>query len=111
MDMSGFIMKKDKMYPNVTQRIGTPDGTLFVHIIEDNNRPVMIQINAGKSGTSVAAWCDALARAINTALVSGIDWMKFIEEFSNITTSKAIRLVNGVEARSGPEGVAIALMR
>lgn len=111
--MSEPVMKEDKLYPNTIERIRTPDGTLFICIIEDidNTKPIMIQINGPKTGSSIASWYDALARAINIALASGIDWMNFITEFSNITTSKAIRLVDGVSARSGPEAVAIALMR
>ena len=105
-------MKPDKFYNNVTERVQTPDGTLFVIIIEDDeHKPIMIQISGAKTGTQVAAWCDALVRVCNIALSQGVDFMKFVEEFSNITTSKAIRLVTGVTARSGPEGVAIALMR
>jgi ribosomal protein L11 methylase PrmA len=110
--MSGYVLNPDKWYNNVTERVQTPDGTLFVIIIENEEGiPIMIQVSGAKTGTPVAAWCDALVRVCNIALAQGVDFMQLIEEFSNITTSKAIRLVSGVTSRSGPEGVAIALMR
>lgn len=107
-----LALKANKFYNSIHERVNTPDGTLFVHIIEDDNgQPIMVQISGPKAGTSVSAWIDGLARAVNIAIANGVDWMRFIEEFSGITTSKALRLVKGAQCRSGPEGVAIALMR
>lgn len=110
--MPDFAIKTNKFYKSVTERVRTPDGTLFVTIMEDDDsNPIMIQVNGTKSGTSVAAWCDATARLCNIALRNGVDFMTLVQELSNITTSRALRLVTGAMCRSGPEGFAIALMR
>jgi ribonucleoside-diphosphate reductase alpha chain len=110
--MSELAVIKDKWHNSTTERVQTPDGTFFVHIVEnENGRPIMIQVSGSKAGTAVAAWCDALARTITIALQSGVDWTRFIEELSSITSSRALRLVKGAICRSGPEGIAIALMR
>lgn len=107
-----LAIKANKFYNSVHERVETPDGTLFIHIIEDDDKkPIMIQISGPKAGTSVSTWMDALVRAVNIAIANGVEWSQFIEEFSGITTSKALRLVKGAKCRSGPEGVAIALMR
>lgn len=107
-----LLMKEDIPYKMESHRVETPDGTLFVNIVEDDNRkPIMIQVSGMKTGTPAFAWADALSRLCNIALNNGVDFMTLVEELSNITSSKAIRLVSGAAVRSGPEGFAVALMR
>lgn len=105
-------MKEDVLHNMESHRVETPDGTLFVNIVEDDNkRPIMIQVSGMKTGTTAFAWADAICRLCNIALNHGIDFMTLVEELSNITSSKAIRLISGATIRSGPEGFAVALMR
>lgn len=99
--------------PAYTVRVETPDGTMFVTIVENekDRKPIMITINIGKVGLAVAAWAEALARTISIALRQDVPLHKILEEVSNITTSSLRILSKGTVCRSGPEGVAIAIMK
>lgn len=95
--------------PSYTIRQDSPDGRLFVHVIERDGTPVEVRVNIGKAGTNMAAWADAIGRLI-TRLLPHIGIHGVIEELSGIT-SQGIRLLEkGNVCRSGPEGIAIALM-
>lgn len=95
--------------PTITVKVHTPDGTMFVHIIEYKGKPYEVMLNIGKSGYSLAAWANALARVVSLALRSGSDLQSIIAEVSNIKTGKSSRS-NGIEISSGPAGLAHALM-
>lgn len=91
-------------------KVETPDGTMYVHILEQHEMPVGFIVQIGKVGTNVFAWAEAMARMATRALpdigVHGV-----IEELSGITTSGLRRLARGEIIRSGPEGFAYALLR
>lgn len=92
--------------------VDTPDGRMYVAIMEDRNkRPSRIEIKLGKVGSPVSAWADALGRVISTALASGTPLHNIAEEISTITSSRSRIDSSGKTARSGPEGVVIALMQ
>lgn len=97
--------------PTSSIKVITPDGTLFVHLLEDDDgRPIRLLLNIGKNGYSLNAWASALAQAISLALRKGASVHDVIESISNITSDGNKREQrNGV--RSGPEGVVSALMR
>jgi len=90
-------------------QINTPDGQMWVHICEKNDKPIMVIINIGKSGSVIQAWASATAYLV-TELLKYTSHHKVIELVSNITTDK-IKLGPGSIIRSGPEGVATALVR
>lgn len=96
--------------PTTSVKVETPDGTLFVHIAEENGRAREVLLNIGKSGYSLAAWSDALARMVSLALKHGIAMQDIVVELSNIHTDR-VRRSNGVAIHSGPDGLAVALMR
>jgi hypothetical protein len=102
-------VKDGQVLPSVSVRVETPEGTMFVHIVEENDMPVMVLVNIGKAGTNVAAWGDALARMVTKTLPK-IGVMGAIEELSGITSGKITRLKRGIVCRSGPEGLALALL-
>ncbi len=99
--------------PAYTVRVETPDGTMFVTIAENvkDNKPILVHIHIGKVGLAVSAWADALSRSITLALKNNISLFKVLEEVSNITTDSLRVLSKGMICRSGPEGVAIAIMK
>jgi hypothetical protein len=98
--------------PSYTVRVETPDGTMFVNIVENGgNKPIMVDIHIGKVGQAVSSWADALGRAITLGLENNIPLYKMLEVISNITTSSLRVLSKGTICRSGPEGVAIAIMK
>lgn len=99
-------------FRSVNVRVPTPDGTMYVTIMEnENRRPFQILINIGKAGTSVSAWADALSRIVSKLFETGVGVNEIIEEFSLMGTDKVARMDDGSQVHSGPEGVAVALMR
>lgn len=101
-------MTPDKAYATFSVRVETPDGTLFVHIIEDEREiPQQVIINIGKAGTNLSAWADAAARLV-TRMLPNVH--AAIEELTGITSSRFRRLPKGQMIRSGPEGIAYALL-
>ncbi len=98
------------LLPNVTIRVRTPDGTMFVSVSEHNDEPSHLLIHIGKSGHSLQAWADALARIVSLALRHGVRVQQIITEVSNITTDRRA-FSNGISVHSGPEGVAHGLMQ
>lgn len=102
----------DTALNSVSIRVPTPDGTLFVNIMEDDTgKPVGMLIHIGKTGASVMAWAEGMARACTMAMQRGAGINDLISEFSSITTDRITMLQEGSVVRSGPEGVAVALMK
>ena len=98
------------VFPTYSYKVSTPDGTMFVHIMEEHDQPIMVLINIGKSGTNLAAWADATARLVSRLLPNaGIYGV--IEELSGITSQGLSRLTKGESIRSGPEGVGYCLLK
>lgn len=93
-----------------TVRIETPDGTMYVTVVEQHHKPVEVHLMIGKSGYSVRAWAEAVSRIINLALSLGARPEKIIEELSGITTDK-IRITSTTTIRSGPEGLALGMIK
>lgn len=100
------------VFKGFTFMVKTPDGTIFVTVMEDTDkRPCGVHIHLGKSGGSANAWAQTLARTMNLALDNGAAINDLIEQLSQHTTDRSQRNDNGVEIRSGVEGVAYALMQ
>jgi hypothetical protein len=94
-----------------TIRVSTPDGTLFVHIAEDDEGKLkQIMLNLGKAGTAVSAWANALASTLTLSIELGATLEDLTELLSNITSGSSARLGIGGNCTSGPEGVWMALM-
>lgn len=106
---SAGIMNEQTAQPSTTIKIKTPDGTLFVTIAEQESAPRQVILHIGKSGHSLQAWADALARVVSLALRSGLTLQSIIAEVSNISTDRKA-FFNGTSIRSGPEGLAHALL-
>lgn len=91
-------------------RIATPDGTMFVTVIEDaNGDPTDLQIFIGKTGTQIRAWTDAVQGIASLALRNGAHITDIITALSLVTTSKTVMHRGIIPVRSGPEGVVVAL--
>lgn len=98
------------LFDSLSYRVETPDGICYVHVLEQKDTPVGFIIQFGKCGTSLFAWAEAVGRMATRALpligIAGI-----IEELSGITTAGLRRLAKGESIRSGPEGIAYALLK
>lgn len=97
--------------PSSSIKVTTPDGTMFVHIIDHpiSGAPLKIDITLGKAGSSVQSWAQALSRAITLALRAGVNIGAILEEVSAITTDK-LSFSNNRAVRSGPDGIAQAIL-
>lgn len=98
-------------FNGVTYRVDTPDGLMFVIIMEDAQyKPCGINIHIGKSGTAVSAWANAVARVCSLALDHGTSIPELISELSGNNTDKN-RRSGEIYIRSGVAGLAYALIQ
>jgi hypothetical protein len=94
----------------IVYRIETPDGTLFVTVGADKEGVKLIHMSIGKTGTAAQAWADATGRLATSLLAKG-DINTVIEAVSGITADKVRTTMDGSIVRSGPEGLAVALLK
>lgn len=95
----------------IVLKVPTPDGTLFVTVLEENNKPIAFRLEIGKSGSTLRAWCDATALMSTLSLQKGATLDEIITELSNISSDKISFTDTQVPVRSGPDGFVLALMR
>lgn len=99
-------------FESITIQVPSPDGTMFVTIMEDNTgKPVGIDLHIGKAGASVAAWAQALSRMMTLALDHGSTINDLVVELSNMTSDKRRDTAAGEPIRSGVEAVWLALVK
>ena len=89
-------------------QLNTPDGQMWVHIIEEDDKPIMVNVNIGKTGSVIQAWAAATSHLI-TEVLKYTTYHKVVELISNITTDK-IKINKNVTLRSGPEAIATAFL-
>jgi hypothetical protein len=95
------MLKELRSYDCSTIRQDTPDGTMFVTIIEDEKaKPIEVLVSIGKTGTSIRAWTEAVQGLCNMVLSKGGGLTDIVNSIDSITTDKAYRNI-----RSGPEGL------
>ena len=98
------------VYDLVSIRVDTPEGTMFVNIIEDKKNPIGIDLHIGKAGSAIRAWSQSLARVMTIALEHGVTVNEIIAELSTQRSDRSRVGRNGNKIRSGPEGIAFALI-
>lgn len=98
----------DLMHSN-TVKVSTPDGSMFFTIVENNGKPVGVDIVMGKAGSSIQAWSQALSHVITLALRNRVEISTIAEEVSGITSDRLA--FNGDRAvRSVPDAIAQAIL-
>lgn len=98
-------------YENYTFSLPTPDGDATISITEDEHGRInRVDIIIGKSGSSVAAWCNAFSRMLTFALIHGLPLETVIDELSDIASDR-YQFGDGIPIRSGPEAMAIAFKK
>lgn len=104
---------KQETYETLTFRVRTPDGTMFVIVMDDESgKPVGVHINIGKAGLPLSAWANATAALVTRMLDAGIGINDIITELSELTSEKSVLSGDGnVPIRSGPDGLCFALMQ
>lgn len=105
-----MVLQPDILYPSVSYMMETPDGTEFIVIAHepgDTSDIKHIEINIGKAGSKVAAWCNGVSKLLMLAL-EGHPLDVVIETMTDIATDR-MTYTHGMLCRSGLEGVAIAM--
>lgn len=96
--------------PSSSIKIQTPEGTLFVHIIESPpGIPAKLDLNIGKAGSAVLAWAHAFAKVASICLRNGIPISAIADEISGINTDRITTSLDRI-VRSGPDGIAQAIL-
>lgn len=103
-------MSHDQALPSVTIRVATPDGKMFVIIVDDTNgNPTRVIIAIGKAGSRLMAWAESMSRLTTRLIKNGSSINDVIMEVSGIRADRLV--MNGeTEITSGPEGLAKALL-
>jgi S-adenosylmethionine synthetase len=97
-------------WKNFTYSVNSPDGKAIISISYDDNLDIQnIIMTIGKSGSSVAAWCNALGRMAFYA-IRNTSLDEVAEELADISTDR-VSYTYGMLCRSGPEALAIALKK
>jgi len=110
-------LAKEVSRPSFTVKVMTPDGVMFVTVVEEDNpisneaEPAQILITIGKTGSAIAAWANMAALLISTLLQENISISDVIMTISNILSDGISTHKEGIEIRSGPEGLQYALTR
>lgn len=104
-----LALRVDEQLPAYSVMVETPDGTMWVTIIERDGNPVQVLISIGKAGSALMAWAFAMERMI-TRLLEHESIYTIIEEVSGITSEKLKVNRRGGVCRSGPEGIAQAFL-
>ena len=109
---AGYQVPRERpaMISGVTERLRTGHGNIYITINRDEeNRPFEVFGNLGKAGGCDAAQMEAVSRMVSLALRARIDPEAIIEQLQGITCCPA--WYGGVNIRSSPDAVALALRR
>lgn len=88
-----------------------PEGKVYVQILENSPGSIYrIFMNVGKSGSVINSHCYAMAELVSKLFDLGQGINQVITMLSGITSDRSTKVL-GVEARSVPEALTIALMK
>ncbi len=110
-------LAKEVSRPSFTVRVMTPDGVMFVTVVEeidvisDTPMPAQILIAIGKTGSAIAAWANMSAILTSALLQENVSISDIIMIISNILSDSSREHKTGIDIRSGPEGLQYALTR
>ena len=111
--MTNWKMTTKNKFEGESIRVPTPEGTLNVFILENEDGiPFEIQVIIGKSGSSLAAWANSTAALCSMLLQTN---SVKINDLINILCGQngdKERLTEHKEiVKSGPDGLALALLK
>lgn len=101
------------VYQTLNFKIPSPVGDVFVAVGEDRRRkPVLLIITIGKSGSEVQAWSNVFSRFATEMLESGkVEIHDIMQLLSSTTSDRSRQTKEGINVRSGPEAVYLALVK
>ncbi len=108
-------LEAEESRQSLTIRVMTPDGVMFVTIVESANgtrpQPAEILIVLGKTGSAIAAWANMAALLCSVLLERGVSLADIAVKISNILSDGRTTHTTGMDIRSGPEGLKYAFLR
>lgn len=101
---------RPKVAKGKTFRMKTELGSVYITVNEDENGPSEIFVQGlGKSGSSTAAFSEAIGRLLSLALRSGIKASSIVDQLSHIRGSRPVLQQDGAVVFSVPDAIAKAL--
>ncbi len=112
--VEGKVLEKPRERPatmqGVTERVRTGHGNTYINITFDQEgRPFEVFTTLGKAGSCDMANLEAVSRLASLALRSGISADEVVEQLQGITCHPVWD--QGVQVRSAPDAVALALKK
>jgi len=107
--MSLINQDEPEVLKSSTVKVSTPDGTMFFTILENNGKPVGVDIVMGKAGSSIQAWSKALSVLLTLALRNKVELSTIAEEISGITSDK-LTYSNDRTVRSVPDAITQSIL-
>ena len=101
---------RPKVLNGFTTKLNTGQGSLYITInTDENNSPIEVFANIGKSGGDTAALAEAIGRLISISLQKGIKIEELSKTLIGITGSKPV-WNDGVLIKSVPDGIGQLLL-
>lgn len=105
------LMEKTDKFQSLTFRIKSPQGSVYVQIIErEHGKIEKIIVTVGKAGSVINALCGGVAELVTHMIHSGISITDIIITLSGITADK-LSITDGMEVHTPVDAVVIALMQ
>ncbi len=102
--------KRPRVLRGFTTKLNTGQGSLYVTInTDENNAPVEVFANIGKSGGDTSALAEAIGRLISIALQKGVKVEEISQTLIGITGSRPI-WNEGILVKSVPDGIGQILL-
>ena len=100
-----LVMGRPPVLRGFTTKLNTGQGSLYVTInTDEQNRPVEVFSNIGKSGGDTAALAEAIGRLISKALQKGVEVEEIAKTLIGITGSRPV-WNEGTLVKSVPDGI------
>lgn len=101
---------RPRMLRGFTTKLNTGQGSLYITInMDENNTPVEVFANIGKSGGDTAALAEAIGRLISIALQKGVSLEELSQTLIGITGSRPV-WNEGMLVKSVPDGIGKILL-
>jgi len=101
---------RPRVLKGITTKLNTGQGSLYVTInVDENEQPIEVFANIGKSGGDTAALAEAIGRLISIALQNGVSIKEISKTLRGITGSRPV-WNDGNLIKSVPDGIAQILL-
>lgn len=95
----------------ISVTVPSPDGTMNVIFSEEKGKVIQVQIFIGKAGSTLRAWATTFAELMTLGLNRGVTLDDYFGVLVDQTSDKNVMLKSGFFIRSGPEAVAVAILK